>query len=218
MNLPNPTVLISYAHTGPISDEQVLNFANSLRTSGVEANLDQFEIHPPEGWPKWMEKQIRENKFIIIVLSDRWIDSFEQEMSGGAGALYEGVMISAKLSRNRVDYAQFCVGYFQDQADATKKIPDILYGCPRYNLSREDGLRNLYAYLTGQQVVQKAAVGKVLDLQEFQESFLAKRNFAASNIKGEFGNFAELRRELRPLVAENGRIFGILDQILDLLK
>ena len=55
-------VFISYSHDSPEHIRAVLELSNQLREEGVDCALDQYETSPPEGWPRWMEKKIRESK------------------------------------------------------------------------------------------------------------------------------------------------------------
>ena len=38
-----------------------------LRNEGIDCMLDQYETSPPEGWPRWMDKQIRDANFVLMV-------------------------------------------------------------------------------------------------------------------------------------------------------
>lgn len=54
----NPVAFISYTHDSEDHQNQVLEFANKLRSEGIDAVLDQYEESPKEGWPRWMDRQI----------------------------------------------------------------------------------------------------------------------------------------------------------------
>jgi hypothetical protein len=51
----------------------------------VDASIDAYDNHPAEGWPKWMEKQFKSD-FIIVILSERYITEFAQEIDSASGA------------------------------------------------------------------------------------------------------------------------------------
>lgn len=55
----NPKVFISYSHQDAAYEKKVFEFANRLRTEGIDASIDLYEEAPKEGWPRWMENQIR---------------------------------------------------------------------------------------------------------------------------------------------------------------
>ena len=52
-------VFISYSHDSDDFCDKILKFSNEFRNFGIDANIDQYEDAPPEGWPRWMESQIR---------------------------------------------------------------------------------------------------------------------------------------------------------------
>src|SRR5438309_233875 len=96
-----PSVFISYAHElGSVEHaDRVLAFANRLRADGVDARLDQYEPHSPEGWPRWMERQIRESRFILMVCTETYYRRvIGQEKPGiGRGVRWEGSLIDNAL-------------------------------------------------------------------------------------------------------------------------
>ena len=38
--------------------DRVLGFADRLRADGIDAEVDQYNTSPSEGWPLWCERQI----------------------------------------------------------------------------------------------------------------------------------------------------------------
>ena len=46
---PAPRVFISYSHDSEEHAVRVLALADRLRSEGIEAILDQYEMSPPEG-------------------------------------------------------------------------------------------------------------------------------------------------------------------------
>jgi hypothetical protein len=53
-----PKVFISYSHDTVEHQDRVLGFALRLRADGIDAEVDQYNTSPPEGWPLWCERQI----------------------------------------------------------------------------------------------------------------------------------------------------------------
>jgi len=47
----------------------VVEFADRLRAEGVFAQDDRFVSSPSQGWPRWLEEQLRESDFVIGVCS-----------------------------------------------------------------------------------------------------------------------------------------------------
>ena len=54
-------IFISYSHDSVEHVKYVLGLSNRLRSEGIDSILDQYETSPPEGWPRWMDKKIRES-------------------------------------------------------------------------------------------------------------------------------------------------------------
>jgi TIR domain-containing protein len=61
METPGPLprrVFISYSHDPKEHDARVLALAERLRGDGLDCVLDQYDPHPAEPWPAWMERQL----------------------------------------------------------------------------------------------------------------------------------------------------------------
>jgi hypothetical protein len=90
-----PKVLISYSHDSPEHAQRVLELANRLRADGIDCTIDQYVLVPAEGWPLWMEKQIRGSKFVLMACTEiyyrRVMD--EEEPGKGRGVRWEGRLI-----------------------------------------------------------------------------------------------------------------------------
>ena len=68
----NPKVFISYAHKNQAYEDKVLELANRLRSEGIDAMIDQYEEAPSEGWPRWMEHQITESEFVLVLCEETY--------------------------------------------------------------------------------------------------------------------------------------------------
>lgn len=68
----NPRVFISYAHKNQAYEDKVLKLANKLRSEGIDAMIDQYEEAPSEGWPRWMEHQITESEFVLVLCEETY--------------------------------------------------------------------------------------------------------------------------------------------------
>jgi hypothetical protein len=66
-----PKVLISYSHDSPEHVQHVLELANRLRADG-NCTIDQYVVAPTEGWPRWMDKQIRDSDFVVMVCTEAY--------------------------------------------------------------------------------------------------------------------------------------------------
>jgi hypothetical protein len=99
MSGASPTVFISYGHDSPAHKERVLDFANRLRTDGIDADIDQYEQAPAEGWPLWCERKIKAAEFVLMVCTQTYRRRVEgdEEPGRGLGVVWEGRTISSAL-------------------------------------------------------------------------------------------------------------------------
>ena len=62
--MSHPSVFISYSHDSTEHADRVLALSDRLRADGIDCILDQYEVSPPEGFPRWMDRQIRAARFL----------------------------------------------------------------------------------------------------------------------------------------------------------
>ncbi|MEA5067887.1 MAG: toll/interleukin-1 receptor domain-containing protein [Christensenellaceae bacterium] len=62
--IEHPKVFISYSHQNSDYETKILDFSNRLREDGIDANIDLYEEAPSEGWPRWMENQIKQSDYV----------------------------------------------------------------------------------------------------------------------------------------------------------
>jgi hypothetical protein len=117
------TVFISYSHDSAEHSDRVLALSDKLREMGVDAELDQYHVRPPQGWPRWCEEQLRpENaKFVIVICTQTYRDRVENKVAAGEGrgVFWEGGII---------------YDYLYDDKGNTRFIPVLLSG------ASEDGI------------------------------------------------------------------------------
>jgi hypothetical protein len=91
----NPRVFISYTHDSPEHDKRILEFSNTLRNKGIDAQIDQYQQNPEGGWPTWMSKQLQQADFIIMVFTQTYKRRFDnaEEPGKGLGGVWEGAVI-----------------------------------------------------------------------------------------------------------------------------
>jgi hypothetical protein len=93
----NPRVFISYAWESDEVKKWVRNLAIQLRTTGIDAKLDQWEVIPGDQMPHFMEKSVRENDYVIIICTPKYKIKSENRI-GGVG--YEGDIMTAEVLQN----------------------------------------------------------------------------------------------------------------------
>lgn len=147
----------------------MLALANRLRADGVDAIIDQYES-PPDGWPLWMEKQIDQADFVLIVCTELYRRRVEkrEEPSKGLGVVWEINSIYNRLYVDRVVNSKFIPVLFD--GSSIDNIPFPLKGFDRYDVSSEVGYENLYRRLTDQPLVKKPELGAIKILPSKQRN------------------------------------------------
>jgi hypothetical protein len=92
--MTNPKTFISYSWDDDIHKEWVLQLATDLRNDGVETILDQWHAVPGDQLPAFMEREIRENDFVLIICTPNYKLKSDGR-KGGVG--YEGDIMTAEV-------------------------------------------------------------------------------------------------------------------------
>lgn len=145
-----PRVFISYSHDSPAHADRVLDLADRLRRDGIDATIDQYVGVPPEGWPRWMDRQVAESDFVLLVCTEtyyrRSID--REEPDKGFGVLWEINIIFQYIYDARSKNDRFIPILFCDCK--RDYIPIPIKGGNAYFVDSEDDYRGLQRQLTGQ--------------------------------------------------------------------
>src|SRR5947209_3172881 len=91
---PHPKAFLSYSWESVAHRSWVREFATCLREKGVEVTLDQWELHPGDAVPAFMERAVRENDYVLIVCTPHYAERSNQRR-GGVG--YEGDIMTAEV-------------------------------------------------------------------------------------------------------------------------
>lgn len=98
-----PIVFISYSHDTPEHKQWVLRLATDLRTNGVDATLDQWDLVPGQDIAAFMAHGIAQSDRVLLICSDNYVTKAEQG-TGGVG--YERLIVTAELVQN-IDTKKF---------------------------------------------------------------------------------------------------------------
>jgi len=157
----NPRAFISYSHDSEQHEQYVLEFAARLCTDGIDVYLDRYELAPAEGWPLWMERQIGDADFVLLICTPIYLRRVEKKEVQGTGL---GVCWEANIIYDHL---------YADGSQNHRFVPVITasanYNCiPRplrtfewHDLSRKDEYESLYHQLIGVPVVNKPPLGKL---------------------------------------------------------
>lgn len=90
----HPTVFISYSWDDEVHKEWVRQLAARLRADGVDARLDHWHAVPGDQLPEFMEREIRDNDYVLIVCTPKY-KAKSDERIGGVG--YEGDIMTGEV-------------------------------------------------------------------------------------------------------------------------
>ena len=170
-----PKVFISYSHDSPEHAARVLELSDRLRAEGIDAILDQYESSPPEGWPRWMDRNIRDADFVLMVCTETYYRRVmgEEEPGTGRGVRWEGKLIYQHIYGADTANHRFIPVVFEP-ADQ-QHIPVPLADATHYRLDTADGYEALYRRLTDQPAVERPALGnrKALPPRKPRQDFFA---------------------------------------------
>jgi hypothetical protein len=159
-----PKVLISYSHDSPEHEQHVLKLANRLRADGIDCTIDQYVVAPAEGWPRWMDKQIRDSDFVVIVCTETYYQRVmgEEQPRKGLGVRWEGHLIYQAIYRAESMNTTFIPVLFESGNYA--HIPAPLQSTNYYSVDARSGYEDLYRRLTNQPRAVKPELGKLRSL------------------------------------------------------
>lgn len=160
-----PKVLISYSHDSLEHADRVRELSDRLRADGIDCILDQYEVSPPEGWPRWMDRQIRDADFVLMICTETYYRRVmgEETLGIGLGVRWEGHLIYQHLSNAGMLNTTFIPVLLE--SGKFEYIPTPLQGVAHYLAETEEGYEDLYRRLTNQPEHVKPALGKVRKLQ-----------------------------------------------------
>lgn len=202
------TVFISYSHDSPEHARKVLSLSNRLRSEGIDCVLDQYEASPPEGWPRWMDREITKAQFVLMICTEPYYRRVmgQEKPGAGLGIAWEGSLIYNHIYNNSSLNTKFIPVVF-DRLHV-EFIPTPLQGVTRYHLDEE--YEKLYARLIGQPPAEKPPLGKRRPLPERD----VKTNiamFLSLPVDPDLWNQAKWRTTvfMRPLENDSPPIFGL---------
>lgn len=161
MKNENPKVFISYSHDSGEHLDKVLQLANKLRSEGIDCSLDQYEDSPPEGWPKWMDRQIKDSNFVLVVCTENYYNRAMGSDEKGMGIKWESSLIYQHLYNAGADNTKFIPVIFHD--GSFRFIPEPLQAATFYNVDILKEYEKLYWRLRGVKT-GKPELGKLREL------------------------------------------------------
>ena len=157
----SPRLFISYSHDSREHEDRVRALADRLREDGVDAVVDQYNTAPPDGWPMWMDREIRKADFIALVCTETYLRRVEGREEPGKGRVCSlGSQAHLQLS---VPGGYGCSKVYPDPIARWSAIliPFPLRGLTYYQANIEAGYEDFYRQVTGQPRHGKPALGKL---------------------------------------------------------
>lgn len=159
----SPRVFISYSHQDANYENMVLNFANKLRSEGIDATVDLYEEAPTEGWPRWMENQIRNADFVLVINSKSYYDKCYSN-NKGKGISWEVNIVYQHIYDANSENSKFIPVFFDDKD--IQYILTPIKSFTYYNIGTKEGYEKLYWRLRGITQANKPPLGKLRSLPE----------------------------------------------------
>lgn len=91
-----PVVFVSYSHDSQEHKLWVLNLATRLRTNGVDAILDQWDVGPGGDLPHFMEQSLAKAARVLMICTERYV---QKANAGHGGVGYEKMIVTAELMK-----------------------------------------------------------------------------------------------------------------------
>ena len=177
-------VFISYSWDSDAHKKRVADFANRLSERGINVMIDQKCELPPEGWPRWMHKQVRDSRWVIMVCTETYCRRVtgDEQPGRGPGSNWEGNLITQQIYKNDLNNNKFIPVLFQH--DDEKHVPDFVGGT-RYNVQDQSDFNKLCRRLGGRSsrsrrgsldVPRHNAIGRDVEIREVVDLLLKNNN------------------------------------------
>ena len=159
-----PRVFLSYSHDSDEHADRVLALADALCDRGIDVILDRY-VHPApaEGWPRWMDRNLDEAKFVLMVCTEtyrRRVMGLE-EPGKGLGVRWEGSLIYNRIYHDKPSGSRFIPILLPGSEPA--HIPNPVQGHAYYRIATFDltdpGFEALYRHLTDQPATPRPDLG-----------------------------------------------------------
>ena len=135
-----PRVFVSYSQDSVDHTGRVLELADALRGRGINVILDQY-VHPApeEGWPRWMDRNLDEAQFVLMVCTEtyRCCVMGREETGKGLGVRWEGSLIYNLIYNDRPSGSRF-IPILLLPGSEPAHIPNPVQGHSRYGLATFD--------------------------------------------------------------------------------
>lgn len=157
-----PSCFISYSWDNEEHREWVRKLATRLRESGVDAILDQFHCRPGTDLTKFMERSVRESRFVLIVCTQ----NFARKADSGIGGVgYEKMIVTGEIFSGEVQETKFVplLRQGEDKESLPSYLKNRLFIDFRDDGEFESGLEELLRHFHGEPLYQPPPIGSKPD-------------------------------------------------------
>lgn len=156
--MENPTVFVSYSHDSDEHKAWVLKLATDLRSHGVDAILDQWDLRLGTDLRFFMENGLSSSALVLCVCSENYVQKVD---SGVGGAGYEGMIMTQGLLQNA--NTEFIIPVVRNN-HSVRKVP-LAFSSKLYidfsdNLAYVSKYQELLERIYGEDTKKKPPLGK----------------------------------------------------------
>ena len=167
-------IFISYSWDSEEHIKAVLALSNRLRADGIDCVLDQYEVSPPEGWPRWMDRRIASASLVIVICTETYLNRVtgKEIPEKGLGVKWEGNLIYQHLYNQGADNRKFIPVLLRDVDQSFIPVP--LQGASFFSLQSDEGYQRLYGRILGRPQAEKPPLGerKAMPKKEVKTDFV----------------------------------------------
>ncbi len=187
-----PKVFVSYSHDSPEHGDHVLALADRLRSDGIDCILDQYEESPAEGFPRWMDQQMRAADFVLMICTPTYYRRVmrEEEPGKGHGVQWESTLIYQYIYNAGTTNTRF-IPVLLEGANASA-IPIPWQGVKYYQPTTEAGYEELYRRLIGQPRTPKGKLGTLKRLPPRERKFVPSTDSSGEHSSAPAGTLPAL--------------------------
>ena len=160
---PVPKLLISYSHDSRRHEDRVHRLADRLNADGFDTWIDQYSPAPSDGWRSWMETQIRNADFVLLVCTDTYLRRVRKrdDSARSRGVLWEASLIHNLLYAGDKHIEKLIPILFDETLQPS--IPPYS-NAMHYQVDSAGGLEDLYRHITDQPRFQVPLLQKLCPL------------------------------------------------------
>lgn len=133
-----PKVFISYSYDSSKHEQWVEQLAKMLRSDGIDAVLDKWDLHPGDPITEFMESSVKNSDFVLIICTEKYKEKSDAR-KGGVG--YEEAVITADLLAN-TNHRKYIP--IMRSTDYAKSIPLALHSKKYIDLTNDDDFAPSY--------------------------------------------------------------------------